>query len=136
MKTDKHEHKPAQPPRDPAQRLSLRPRQAGSERAGTEGTPQGQQAGQMMHFFEHVRGGFSIHVEGEGPFVPAVRFCLARFGEDADRVLTAFWQEVGAGDFEVVPLFSLRSRTSPRVMHSRSLAAALQTVSIEPRLKD
>ncbi len=86
----------------------------------------------MTHFFEHVRGGFSIHVEGDGPSVPAVRFCLARFGEDADRVLKAFWQEVGAGDFEVVPLFSHGAAPRLELCTQRSLAAALQTVTLEP----
>ena len=86
----------------------------------------------MTKFFEHVRGGFSIHVDGEGPYVPAVRFCLARFGEDADRVLKVFWQEVGAGDFEVVPLFSHGAAPRLELCTQRSLAAALQIVTLEP----
>ena len=86
----------------------------------------------MTKFFEHIRGGFSIHVEGEGPFVPAVRFCLARHGEDAGLVLKAFWHEVGQGDFEVVPLFSHGAAPRRELCTQRSLAAALQTVSLEP----
>ena len=86
----------------------------------------------MTTFFEHIRGGFSIHVDAEGSTVPAVRFCLARFGEDADRVLAAFWREVGAGDFELVPLFAYGSAPRAELCTARSLAAALQTASIEP----
>ena len=63
----------------------------------------------MTNFFEHVRGGFSIHVANEGDGVPNVRFALARFGEDPDRVLAAFWSETNSADCEIIPLFAYGS---------------------------
>ena len=48
----------------------------------------------MSTFFEAVRGGFSIYLGPDANNVPSVRFCLARFGEDADQVLKVFWKEV------------------------------------------
>ena len=39
----------------------------------------------MTDFFSQIKGGFSIHVEEDG--FTGVRFCLARFGEDPDKVL-------------------------------------------------
>lgn len=86
----------------------------------------------MSNFFEAIRGGFSIYLSQDANSVPSVRFCLARFGEDADRVLKVFWQEVGQGDFEIVPLFSHGAPPRQELCTQRSLAAALQTVILEP----
>jgi hypothetical protein len=83
-------------------------------------------------FFEAIRGGFSIYLGPDANNVPSVRFCLARFGEDPDLVLKTFWKEVGAGDFEIVPLYSHGAAPRLELCSQRSLAAALQTVTPEP----
>ena len=70
----------------------------------------------MSNYFTAVKGGFSIHVE-EDEFA-GVRFCLARFGEDPDKVLDAFWRENNSSDFEIVPVFAYGSPPSARAMHS------------------
>jgi hypothetical protein len=80
----------------------------------------------VTDFFSQIKGGFSVHVEEDG--FTGVRFCLARFGEDPDKVLAQFWREnSGGGDFELVPL-------APRLelCSQRSLASALQSVTIAP----
>ena len=85
----------------------------------------------MSDYFTQIKGGFSVHVQ-EHDF-EGVRFALARFGEDPDKVLAAFWKENnGGGDFEVVPLFSHGAAPRTELCSQRSLAAALQTASIEP----
>jgi hypothetical protein len=45
----------------------------------------------VSEFFSAIKGGFSVHVS-EDDFV-GVRFALARFGEDPDKVVAAFWKE-------------------------------------------
>ncbi len=84
----------------------------------------------MSNYFTAVKGGFSIHVE-EDEFA-GVRFCLARFGEDPDKVLDAFWRENNSSDFEIVPVFAYGSPPRPELCTARSLAAALQSVTLEP----
>lgn len=86
----------------------------------------------MTNFFEHIRGGFSIHVSNEGDGVPNVRFALARFGEDPDRVIGAFWKETNSADCEVIPLFAYGSAPRAELCTPRSLAAAMQSVTLEP----
>lgn len=84
----------------------------------------------MSEFFSQIKGGFSVHVE-EDAFA-GVRFALARFGEDPDKVLAAFWKENSIGDFELVPLFAYGAAPRSEPCTARSLAAALQSVTIEP----
>lgn len=85
----------------------------------------------MSNFFEHIRGGFSIHVGNEGDGVPNVRFALGRYGEDADKILAAFWKETNSADCEVIPLFAYGSPPRLELCTQRSLAAALQSVTID-----
>ncbi len=89
----------------------------------------------MTDFFSQIKGGFSVHVEEDG--FTGVRFCLARFGEDPDKVLAQFWREnSGGGDFELVPLFSYGAAPRAELCSQRSLAAALQISDHRVRLKD
>ena len=86
---------------------------------------------QVTDFFSQIKGGFSVHVEEDG--FTGVRFCLARFGEDPDKVLAQFWREnSGGGDFELVPLFSYGAAPRLELCSQRSLASALQSVTIAP----
>ena len=85
----------------------------------------------MTDFLIQIKGGFSVHVEEDG--FTGVRFCLARFGEDPDKVLAQFWREnSGGGDFELVPLFSYGAAPRLELCSQRSLASALQSVTIAP----
>ena len=83
-------------------------------------------------FFSHASGGFVLYSAKEGDTVQGCRFCLARFGEDVGRVLEKFWDEQPSGDFVVVPVFA--HGLPPRLPLStpRSIAAALQVISLEP----
>jgi hypothetical protein len=84
-------------------------------------------------YFENVKGGFSIYTDASADgSAPNVRFCLAYFGEDAEKVLEAFHKEHRT-DCLMVPIFGYGSM-GPRIELSspRSLAAALATATIEP----
>jgi hypothetical protein len=52
--------------------------------------------------FARISGGMTLYTdEGE-----SVRFCLAHYGEDARKVVEAFWKERKEGDFVIVPVFA------------------------------
>ena len=79
-------------------------------------------------YFGRVKGGMTLHCEDvEGT---SVRFILGRFGEDPTKLIDAFWEEQ-TGDFEIVPLFSYGAGPRSELCTARSLAVALQTLSVE-----
>ena len=57
-------------------------------------------------YFSHTSGGFCLHSQKEGDTIPGCRFVLARFGEDIQKVIDAFWSEQASQDFQIVPLFA------------------------------
>lgn len=85
----------------------------------------------MTEFFPHVRGGCTIYVGGHDTEAINVRFVLANFGEDAEKVIEQFWREY-RGDFVVVPLFGFGAVPRRELCTQHSLVTALQTVKIEP----
>jgi hypothetical protein len=85
----------------------------------------------MTEFFKHVKGGFTIYVGGEDVEIADVRFVLAYFGEDATKVIEAFWQE-RRGEFSIVPLFAYGGVPRRELCTQQSLVGALQTVTLEP----
>jgi len=85
----------------------------------------------VTEHFKHVRGGFTIYVGGDDVEIADVRFVLAHFGEDAAKVIESFWKE-RSGDFSIVPLFAYGAVPRRDLCTQQSLAAALQSVAIEP----
>ena len=86
----------------------------------------------MTDYFSQIKGGFRVHVEEDG--FTGVRFCLARFGEDADNVLETVlareqWRRRFRACSVVQPTAALLAQSYARNAH---LAAALQSVTIEP----
>jgi hypothetical protein len=82
-------------------------------------------------FFETIRGGFSLHVDGEDVYT-STHFALARFGESPDRVLEVFYQENPTANFMLVPLFAYGLPPRRELCTQQSLTSALQSVAIEP----
>ena len=74
----------------------------------------------------------TIYVDQEGDNIADVRFCLARFGEDVNLVLARFWDEVRSSGFTVVPVFSHGLPPRRALSTRRSIAAALETITLEP----
>ena len=85
----------------------------------------------MTEYFPHVRGGCTIYVGGHDTEITDVRFVLAFYGEDPEKVIEAFWREY-RGDFVVVPLFGFGAVPRRELCSKESLTAALQSVTIEP----
>ena len=83
-------------------------------------------------FFTNTTGGFVLYAAKEGDAVQSCRFALARFGEDAEKVLEQFWDEQPGGNFQVVPVFAHGLPPRFPLCTARSIAAALQVVSFEP----
>ena len=86
----------------------------------------------MTEFFGSVRGALSVYCSSDDGQLTDARFVLARFGEDPDKVVAAFWREHGDGRFAIVPLFAYGAPPRRELCSQKSLAAALQTVTIEP----
>ena len=85
----------------------------------------------MTEYFKHVRGGSTIYLGGDHVEITDTRFVLAHYGEDADKVIEAFWDE-RRGDFLIIPLFAYGAVPRRELCSQKSLVAALQTVTIEP----
>src|SRR5262245_59733290 len=83
-------------------------------------------------FFSHASGGFVLYSAKDGDTVQGCRFALARYGEDAGLVLEQFWNEQPGGNFVVVPVFAHGLPPWLPLSTARSIAAALQVVSLEP----
>jgi hypothetical protein len=86
----------------------------------------------VTEFFGSVRGALSVYCDNNDGMLTDARFILARFGEDPDKVVAAFWREHSSGNFSVIPLFAYGTAPRAELCSQRSLAAALQTVTIEP----
>jgi hypothetical protein len=82
----------------------------------------------MTKFFDRVGGGFCIYTDVAGS--PDVRFVLANFGEDSEKVISAFWKERG-GDFSIVPLFAFGAAPRRELCTPKRLVTALQTVQFD-----
>jgi hypothetical protein len=83
-------------------------------------------------YFEHTRGGFTIYTDAENDSLNSARFLLGRFGEDPELLVVRFWREWGDGDYQIVPLMSYGLPPRRALCTKRSLAAALQSVRLEP----
>jgi hypothetical protein len=86
----------------------------------------------VSEFFASVRGALSVYCDNNDGTLTDARFILARFGEDPDKVIAAFWREHADGRFSIVPLFAYGTAPRTELCSQRSLAAALQTATIEP----
>ena len=86
----------------------------------------------MSEFFGSVRGALSVYCSSDDGQLTDARFVLARFGEDADLVVSTFWKEHGDGRFAIVPLFAHGSPPRPELCSRQSLTAALKSAKIEP----
>jgi hypothetical protein len=86
----------------------------------------------MTDFFSSTRGGITLYVDSHDGTLTDCRFVMARFGEDPDKVVATFWREHGDANFSIVPLFAYGSAPRAALCTQRSLAAAMQSVEIEP----
>src|SRR4029077_20249548 len=87
----------------------------------------------MSEFFEHVRGGVSLYVDGSKDAVVAdVRFCLMRHGESPALVLKQFYNEHPTANFLVCPLTAHGEPPRRELCTAQSLSAALQSVELDP----
>jgi hypothetical protein len=86
----------------------------------------------VTEFFGSVRGALSVYCSNENGQLTDARFVLARFGEDADKVVSAFWREHGDGRFAIIPLLAYGSPPRPELCTKASLTQALETAAIEP----
>jgi hypothetical protein len=82
---------------------------------------------------EHPRNIGTIYVDrADGDNMANPRLLMARIGEDADKVVQAFWKEWPSGDFVVAPLFFHGLPPRRHLCTARSVSAALQTIELEP----
>jgi hypothetical protein len=86
----------------------------------------------MAEFFSSTRGGITLYVDSHDGTLTDCRFVMARFGEDPDKIVATFWREHGDANFSIVPLFAYGSAPRAELCSQRSLAAAMQSVEIEP----
>jgi hypothetical protein len=82
-------------------------------------------------YFSHTSGGFVLYSAREGDTIPGCRFALCRYGEDPQLCLDQFWGEQASGDFQVVLLWSHGLCPRLPLTSQRSLAVALEVVSLE-----
>jgi hypothetical protein len=80
------------------------------------------------HYFDRVRQAPSTYVDSHDGALTDVRMCVARVGEDANKVLDAFWREHRGGSFSVIPLFAVGNAPRKELCSARSLTSALQTL--------
>ena len=86
----------------------------------------------MTDFFPSVRSAPSLYVDSDDGALTDARFILCRQGEDAALAIAAFWKEHDSGNFAVIPLFSYGNPPRKELCTQQSLAAALQSATIEP----
>jgi hypothetical protein len=86
----------------------------------------------VTDYFGSVRGALSVYCDNNDGLLTDARFILARYGEDPDKVIAAFWREHNSGNFSVIPLFAYGNPPRKELCTKQSLAAALQTVTIDP----
>jgi hypothetical protein len=83
--------------------------------------------------FEHARNIGTIYVDrADGDNVANPRLLMARVGEDAEKVVAAFWDEWPRADFVIAPLFFYGLAPRRSLCSAKSIAAALQTIQLEP----
>ena len=86
----------------------------------------------MAEFFGSVRGALSVYCDSNDGTLTDARFILARFGEDPDKVVAAFWREHNSGNFAVIPLFAYGNPPRKELWPTQSLREALKTAVITP----
>ena len=86
----------------------------------------------MTEFFSSVRGALSVYCSSDDGQLTDARFVLARFGEDQDKVVAAFFHEHSDARFSIVPLFAYGSPPRKELCTKQSLTAALKSAKIEP----
>ena len=86
----------------------------------------------MTEFFGSVRGALSVYCSSDDGQLTDARFVLARFGEDQDKVVAAFFHEHSDARFSIVPLFAYGSPPRKELCRKQSLTAALKSAKIEP----
>jgi hypothetical protein len=84
----------------------------------------------MTEYFGRVRGAPTTYLDATDGNMTDVRLCIARFGEDPEKVLKAFWKEHD-GTFAVVPLFAYGLPPRKALCSAKSLAVAVQYVELE-----
>jgi hypothetical protein len=87
----------------------------------------------MSEYFGKVRGALSVYCDENDGMLTDARFILCRHGEDADRVVEAFWREyTGSQAFSVIPIFA-RGDAPPRpeLCSKQSLREAPKTAKID-----
>jgi hypothetical protein len=83
--------------------------------------------------FEHLRSIGTIYVDrADGDNMANPRLLMARVGEDAERVVQAFWKEWPSRDFVIAPIFFHGLPPRRHLCTARSLSAALQTIQLKP----
>jgi hypothetical protein len=85
----------------------------------------------VAEFFGSVRGALSVYCDNNDGALTDARFVLARFGEDPALVVAQFWREHNSANFSVIPLFAHGNPPRTELCSQRSLASALQTVTLE-----
>jgi len=86
----------------------------------------------VTEFFGSVRGALSVYCSSDEGQLTDARFVLARFGEDQDKVVAAFFHEHSDARFSIVPLFAYGSPPRKELCRKQSLTAALKSAKIEP----
>jgi hypothetical protein len=83
--------------------------------------------------FEHPRSIGTIYVDrADGDNMANPRLVMARVGEDAEKVVAAFWDEWPRADFVIAPIFFYGLAPRRSLCSAKSIAAALQTIQLEP----
>jgi hypothetical protein len=83
--------------------------------------------------FEHPRSIGTIYVDrADGDNMANPRLVMARVGEDAEKVVAAFWDEWPTGDFVIAPIFFYGLAPRRSLCSAKSIASALQTIQLEP----
>jgi hypothetical protein len=88
-----------------------------------------------QHYFSQARGIGTVYLDREGDYLADVRFALARHGEDAGLVVERFWQEQPSSGYTIVPIFSYGLPPRRPLSTAQSIAAALESVTLEPGSK-
>jgi len=86
----------------------------------------------VTEYFASVRGALSVYCSSDEGQLTDARFVLARFGEDQDKVVAAFFHEHSDARFSIVPLFAYGSPPRKELCTKQSLTAALKSAKIEP----
>jgi hypothetical protein len=84
-------------------------------------------------YFNHCRGGFTLYSTKHFDHMVHPTFALAYFGEDMQKVVDQFWRETSTNvDIVVIPVFAFGSPPRRQLTTPESLAAALETIHLQP----